>query len=356
MQSRRYEPNPRARLHGSPERERIISQTNIRKPDSVLTYTCFDQFVGVAATRAPPLFSETTDFSFSRGGKNADIPMSVEGKLPDSYPAKRRLETYLGSGHSGPLMTGLALSPAAQSAATNFQHAYLGGSAVAAPIPFSSSVQYIRRMNCDQMQAVWTQAKCQNLMLLPPDKDPRPAEARNVFYTLEDLVSQTTAGTTKTPNPDPRVLPAVCVARDHDDQPLPGAATTAISRGHMALAQNKPPSYRVYTPGKITSGGYMTGSYPAVNVDGIRHLDERSKYAYFDPKLQPFTDRENGCAPLIRTGLRLWERVRTQDELGKLRSLTVSYDDGVCPNPECFHDRGVCRHISEIPSSPEPVP
>ncbi len=62
-----------ARAFLEAEREVVINQTVFRKPDSVLEYTCFDQFVSITANEAGPLFTETTAF------KDRKVDISAKG-------------------------------------------------------------------------------------------------------------------------------------------------------------------------------------------------------------------------------------------------------------------------------------
>ncbi|MCD8497861.1 MAG: hypothetical protein LRZ85_07145 [Alphaproteobacteria bacterium] len=75
-----------ARAFMEAQRENIVNQLSIRKPDSILSYTCYDQYLAVAAKNAPPIFSEAED-KWKDIYPNWDwmrVGMSVQGK-PDNY-------------------------------------------------------------------------------------------------------------------------------------------------------------------------------------------------------------------------------------------------------------------------------
>ncbi len=63
-----------ARAFLEAERENIINETVIRKPDSILEYSCFDDFVSRAADHAGPLFTETDEFEDKLIGIGLAIP------------------------------------------------------------------------------------------------------------------------------------------------------------------------------------------------------------------------------------------------------------------------------------------
>lgn len=131
-------------------RENIINQRLIAKADSVLTYTCFDQYVANVGAEAGPIFSET-DFWAARTidilGKTVTVNVtmgstSLDGSL--STVVSLAADSYLNG---------------------SFDHGLLGETAsVTAPSG-----------GCSVMQNVWQAAKCNNL--------------NTPFYTFDDLIS-----------------------------------------------------------------------------------------------------------------------------------------------------------------------
>lgn len=280
-----------ARAFLEAQREHMINQVAIRKPDSVLAYTCYDQYVGVAASKAPPIFSQSTDWS----GKN--VPLSVTGKPPGSYPANRILQIYMGSDHIDTFLSQMTIGPISKFLENNFRHNFLGDTA-----GFSYNINTLpstAAMTCSSMQQVWQTAKCQNL-----DADP--------FLSFEELATK-----------DPRTLVGNCNA-------------PKISTQYIAVAANKAPEYKQFKSGQVTP------PYSFVKVDGIRHLNEKNKDDYFDAKLKPFDGVGDGCAPPVKTGVMLIERVGSLNEQGDIEtSEPKQYQDAACPNPECFYLKGM---------------
>lgn len=282
-----------ARAFLESQRENMMNQIAVRKPDSILSYTCYDQFIGVAAKVAPPIFSESTRWS------GMSVKTSVTGKPPEAYPPTRTLNVNMGEGSIVPLINGMALGPASNFARDNFAHDYLGGTAGFA-YPVAGSVQKRDSLDCDRMQQVWQVAKCQNLNVDP-------------FPSFEEILES-----------DPRTLVGSC-------------NNPRISQEIIDVAANKAPPYPEYKVGEITD------PYPFVRVDGIRHLNDANKFDYFDPKLGEYivdggdTDSSN-CAPAIKTGVKLLARVNKLDaSLSELEDIPPEeYEDAICPNPHCF--------------------
>ncbi|HBR69067.1 MAG TPA: hypothetical protein DEA55_06800, partial [Rhodospirillaceae bacterium] len=54
-----------ARTFLEASREIVMNETALRKPDSVMEYSCYDQQMSVTAHRLGPIFSETHQFKNS---------------------------------------------------------------------------------------------------------------------------------------------------------------------------------------------------------------------------------------------------------------------------------------------------
>jgi hypothetical protein len=141
-----------AKSFAEAQRENIINQVLVRKPDSILEYTCFDMLAGQAAAHAGPLFSESTEWS--------NISVST-GTTIDSrdYPTvilsvnmgPDRLDNSLRNLVSGALNTYIQ---------RNFSHSFLGG-----VLGINSDiVDNIRTggYSCQFMNNVFFMAKCGN--------------------------------------------------------------------------------------------------------------------------------------------------------------------------------------------------
>lgn len=118
------------------EAQREISQNQnlIVKPDSVLEYVCFDQFLDVLAEQAASMFSETTRWG------------PIDGLGPTSQDTA--LQTLVSAGLVAYLTA-------------NFQHNYIGGRMNTEPRTVNSAPGN-RPYNCSVMREVWEAAKCMN--------------------------------------------------------------------------------------------------------------------------------------------------------------------------------------------------
>ena len=142
------------------QRENTENQNLIYKADSVLEYTCFDNFLEALAANTPNLFSETTYWPGVVSPTNMVNALNI--LVANSLP------NYIGG---------------------NFGHTYLGGrSTLDSTIGSAAGGQ--TTYDCDQMAAVWEAAKCLNFV----DKT-----AHDDFFYLQ-----------KWDGWDPRELPTAC--------------------------------------------------------------------------------------------------------------------------------------------------
>ncbi len=118
------------------EAQREISQNQnlIFKPDSVLEYSCFDQFIGILASTAPNMFSQSSRWGSPPGNISSSLN-NVVGSAYSSYKAG------------------------------NFAHGYLGGRK-GDFAPAGQTSPY----TCNIMNQVWESAKCMNFFD-QPDQD-----------------------------------------------------------------------------------------------------------------------------------------------------------------------------------------
>lgn len=155
------------------EAQREISQNQnlIYKPDSVLEYTCFDEFLNHLAyvVRRPPvgqgaLFSETIEWGTITGPNMTEALSRLVGNV---------LTTYVTS---------------------NFSHNYLGGRAT-----IDSEITPVtpRAYACQDMSRVWQQAKCLNFI----QQSANGVALADDFFNLSWFRSN-----------DPRRLPTACAA------------------------------------------------------------------------------------------------------------------------------------------------
>lgn len=172
------------------EREMMLAETAIRKPDSVLELTCYDQMAYLAALKSNPIFAHEP------GANNP--PSHSETEYMEQLTAQD-FETYISE---------------------NFDHSFLarpsGG------IDYTTGNYAQDPLDCDSMAAIANLARC-----LDFDMD------GHEFYTFDRLV-----------NLDPRLLP---------DSPACPASANVITADIIDVAENTGFTYvdfDVFTPFK----------------------------------------------------------------------------------------------------------
>lgn len=143
------------------QREITQNQNLIFKPDSVMEYTCFDQFQGVLAREAINMFSETT-----------------------------RWGTILPSNSMDQALQNLVNSAVATWTANNFNHTFLGGRSDTLDYT-PTAVTPTNYGPCTNMADVWKEAKCIDFI---------DEEDYDAFFTFKDYAN----------GKEPRFLPTPC--------------------------------------------------------------------------------------------------------------------------------------------------
>ncbi|MCD8497859.1 MAG: hypothetical protein LRZ85_07135 [Alphaproteobacteria bacterium] len=144
------------------QREITQNQNLIYKPDSVLAYTCFDQFANVTANMQTwNGFSETNRWSI--GDRSRAVDTALNNLVAPS------LVSYLTSNFNNNFLGGRGPAP-------NYTPSNISGGAY----------------NCTHMNMVWQAAKCYNFQTLPQDG----------FFTFEEHAQE---------DGDTRKLPTACV-------------------------------------------------------------------------------------------------------------------------------------------------
>ncbi|MGB0719580.1 MAG: hypothetical protein ACPGRX_03850 [Bdellovibrionales bacterium] len=185
-----------ARAFLEAQREIIMNEVVIRKPDSVLEYTCFDQFLKNTADYAGPLFTESTRWQSASvpnpGAGNISISVSMGGtKLDESLNkvVMDSLNNYVDK---------------------NFAHDFLGGALAGENNTIATAVSSAGSV-CDFMNNVYFEAKCNDFAL------------DDQFMTFAALVST-----------DPRSLPDKCTGG------------TGITTDWIDVANNKDFKYAAF--------------------------------------------------------------------------------------------------------------
>ncbi|MDB5492090.1 MAG: hypothetical protein JWO78_1939 [Micavibrio sp.] len=124
----KYWDSLKAKAWTEAEREIEQNQNYIYKADSVLQYTCFDQFVGVLGAQAANMFSQTTRWGAINGPNMTQALQNLVGTSLQTYLANNFKDNYLGDFSSQ-------------------KYAATGGG----------------NYNCSEMAKVWVAAKCQDI-------------------------------------------------------------------------------------------------------------------------------------------------------------------------------------------------
>ena len=116
------------------QRRMTQNENYVLKPDSVLEYSCFDQFLGDMALSTARKFSEETAYW---GAISTNDATSLDIAIEET-----------------------SLKPLIFYLATNYIHTFLGGRTVAPNTPAPAYGTY----TCDAMAFVWPMARCRNFM------------------------------------------------------------------------------------------------------------------------------------------------------------------------------------------------
>lgn len=205
------------------ERDVIVGNSMIMKPDSVLEYTCFDKIASDTALIAGPVFSETTRW------QNAD----VGGVSIDVFMGDDRLDTSIEQ---------LVLEALKIYVDEQFEYDFLGGAAAGMNNTIQNTVTGGGGV-CPAMFSVYYISKCDDFALQAP------------FVTFEEYFSSPALVSF-----DPRTLPDVC--------PNPHGITAEI----IEVAKNRAWNYASFdavldTQLNITRGVNVSNS--CENVDPI---------------------------------------------------------------------------------------
>ncbi len=336
-------------------REVIMSQQLINKPDSVLEYTCFDQHVSMVARQAGPIFSESQDwrnrvieiwtagtdstYGGTAGSRTTTIINTPNVNIwPDqtSYSVFEddRLDNILEASLFDTLQDYID---------GNFAHTLLGE---ATTIDNSIDTSAIgANYNCSHMSTLWNIAKCIDF-----GEDDR-------FRSFATLVSQ-----------DPRSIPLACSpSAIANDSIRAGIDTTKVDTAATGTPASMP-SGGISDPCPA-AGGPASSAETGFSDDLIRlstNCDTgaaSNSFASFDP-IETYQNLLNGvgeyaagtggsasgnitCAPAIPTGVPVitYRISDTNSTAGTGpggirvadREPRIHYDH-FCPNPGCFYD------------------
>ena len=342
-------------------REVIMSEQLIHKPDSVLEYTCFDQWASMAAEHAGPIFSESTfwenheictstgDSTASAGrppscassGQNTVAPYSITINVV--YPDTTQDDSLR-------LLIDDALQAYIDS---NFSHTFLGeATTIDNDIDTTSTAgtqMGSGSYNCSHMSTVYNIAKCIDFM-----EDDR-------FRTFADLV-----------NADPRTIPVECSpGNSSSDTITAGTSGTKIENtdpGSSVPTGGAPPGPQIMDPCPA-AGTPVAGVNTDFSNDLIRvanNCDDGSNlnaYSSFDiaqlygelvlgvqdilggiyiPGTGGVTSGIVNCSDPIPTGVPtityLWSDAATgPGGIFVASKQGYIFYEHICPNPGCFY-------------------
>ena len=296
------------------EREIMQNQNLIFKPDSVLEYTCFDQFVGISSGQGGDIFVHTDYF----GPKiiNRGTNESMERALTNVV--HQALTTYKGN---------------------NFSHTFLGGRVGRANGGFASDEENSnfeqptkdhKAYACKTMSAIWKAAKCANFV----DND--RVDTTDGFYPFDALKPHTvtttnSAGSTTTSTGDP-------VAGYSDT-----IQETRRWPANLSCAGNSSaPAGGANTAARLGAGASEDQGAAGTWSDQLKLAENKGQnlYKFQEPlgtifrevgeKLEP-----GACGkPAISTGVTVVLQGHKAIDGGE------SHMDGVCTNPGCTYKKG----------------
>lgn len=259
------------------QRDTIKAEVLIRKPDSVLEYTCFNNLATVAVSRAGPIFSESTRWRPATVTITSALGVGEIGNM--NFVPIVLMNTWMGPMKLENSIRGLVRDSLTPYINENFSHRFLGGAATALDYTPGSGGSY----NCTYMDRVYNLSKCTDIIT-----DDR-------FWRFADLI-----------NPDPRRLPAACTGG------------TQITQQRIDLAENVNKQYaamdavRTYGALLRPPGGAITCAPPIPtgliveqkqhNVDGSGNVTLSGPPTTFPDMVCPnpncwYSGTGGGCQP-----------------------------------------------------------
>lgn len=303
------------------ERENLMLETIIRKPDSVLEYSCFESIVNKTACDAPPLFSETVAFSENATESPCNSPndkyevgefatIALDGELDDDYLPEpdndigndNEVEELVidvwmhqdledGETRLGNILEQLILealidieadedNPSLKYIDANFAHDFLGGSPSGLNNDFTGEIEPSNSYFCDMMNFTWRMAKCHNFA------------TEDKFFSFEDLSGL-----------DPRIYPDVC-----------DPAETAITGEYIEVSKNE--------------------DFVHAHIDSSEFVDVAGELRYIDFMV----GGDEVCLDPVPTGVTVFTYSDTTNLMGIVFTEEDDHQEHVCINPGCYYN------------------
>ncbi|MCB1839930.1 MAG: hypothetical protein KDI61_06700 [Alphaproteobacteria bacterium] len=297
-----------AKAYMEASREVIINEQLIHKPDSVLEYTCFDQFIAQTAHNAGPIFSETDDFD----SREVDLCTGDDscGTNTTTYTVN------YDDDHLDNVLDILLLDTLEDYITNNFSHTYLGGES-----SVNNNLDYTgirgNSYDCDQMQIVWDIAKC------------RDFGEDDQFFNFETLSTE-----------DPRILITEC-------SPGKSMASGSGTNSPMPITEN--PRCPAAGGGPFANTNITNDIIRVANNCDFLFVVYDTMVLYFELLKAPGSTIGGTtyvCSDPIPTGLQVFTRAHTYfdwsmaDNINppRITPADSTHDDKFCPNPGCWYD------------------
>lgn len=295
-----------AKAYLQAQRESQTIQAVLRKPDSVLQYSCFDLFVsGITSKQLDvfpgihKLFSETEIWSASRNGKRAEVNLSgpkITAQIDNKDVDPVQLEVYMeytgddeeqDSRLAGDLEA-LVIKSLNEYTDKNFPYDLLNnGLTVVKNEVKSEAASQLGIYYCDVMNSIWDYAHCDD-------------------YQATDKVNSMLSNFV-----DPRIFPERCHFADVQ-------AAELLNTAYLGVAENR---------------------NPVTNKDFF--------YVDFDKATTRLSDfmRADKCKAPVPTGVTVSITRQSLDISGMLsKPKEETYNEKVCVTPSCYYDykQGIC--------------
>lgn len=220
------------------EREMVVANASILKPDSVLEYTCLDQAMARSAEVAGPIFSETDHWH--------PITVPIGEHINGTPVPSVEIDVFTSDTYLDDILEPIVMDAIKTYVDANFWHDFLGGAAAGDDNNIADTVNGVSNV-CDFMYNVFFVSKCSDFALEAP------------LMTFEELVGN-----------DPRTLPNAC------------GSMHKITQDLIDLANNKNDTYAAKDPVDLLlekflpPGGSVTCSDPIPTGVIVQHT-ERSQ-------------------------------------------------------------------------------
>lgn len=350
------------------QREVMMSEQIIHKPDSVLEYTCFDQYVGIATEHLDGIFSAHQGWD----EKEIELFSEEDDVNPDEVTINDSDTTYLSDQSDfsvfeddrlDNLLEDLLFDNLEDYIDDNFSHTFMGESITLDNDMDTSNIT--TTYDCAHMLAIWEIAKCVDF-----GEDDR-------FRSFEHLISN-----------EPRSIPVACRQSDTSNTPATQISSDSVEQGDDNTKLDNTASGDSLNIAGLSIGGSLLTRMPseglinncpdaggpqttvntdlsndlirvANNCDATGSGTNTNIYSAFD-LMETYKNLTKGfgvsipgagtssgvitCASPIPTGVPVVTFTHDAPNLGSASSgyaqvnrLMFVHYDHICPNPGCYY-------------------